>query len=97
MKTTDEYITLLRGFKESHAGDYGISRMGIFGSVARGEQTEASDVDICIESPSMGLLSLSGIYLKLEKLLEAPVDVVRMHKNMNPRLRQRIKNEIVYV
>lgn len=88
---------MLRGLKESHAGDYGISRMGIFCSAARGEQAEASDVDICIESPSMGLPSLSGIDLKLEKLLEAPVDVVRMHKSMNPRLRQRIKNEVAYV
>ncbi len=32
-----------------NAAKYGISRMGIFGSVARGEQRESSDVDTCVE------------------------------------------------
>jgi predicted nucleotidyltransferase len=35
--------------------------MGIFGSVARGEQTDDSDVDVCIESSSMSLFTLSGL------------------------------------
>ena len=35
MKTTQEIIRLLKDFKAAHAGQYGILRMGIFGSVAR--------------------------------------------------------------
>ena len=38
MKTTSEYITLLRKYMAENASKYGIMRMGIFGSVARGEQ-----------------------------------------------------------
>lgn len=34
MKSTNEYLTLLRQYMDSHAGKYGIVRMGIFGSVA---------------------------------------------------------------
>jgi predicted nucleotidyltransferase len=71
--------------------------MGIFGSVARGEQTEGSDVDVCIESPSMSLFKLSGLYLNLEKLLGTPVDIVRIHKNMNLQFKQRIEKEAIYV
>lgn len=37
--------------------------MGIFGSVARSEQTENSDIDICIEVPMMGLFAFPGLYL----------------------------------
>lgn len=48
MKTVTEYISLLRDYMQKNAGKYGISRMGIFGSVARNEQTETSDVDIYI-------------------------------------------------
>ena len=49
MKTTSEYIALLRKYMAENAYKYGIMRMGIFGSVARGEQTAESDVDVCIE------------------------------------------------
>ena len=38
MKSTKEYIELLKEFKNKEAGHYAISRIGIFGSVARGEQ-----------------------------------------------------------
>jgi predicted nucleotidyltransferase len=48
MKTTNDYIQLLRDYKREHAAEYGIERLGIFGSVARGEQTDDSDVDIYI-------------------------------------------------
>ena len=56
MKSTKEYIDLLKGFKNKEAGHYAISRIGIFGSVARGEQTEESDVDVYVVSPD-GIVS----------------------------------------
>ena len=46
MLTTVECLSLLREYMRKNAAKYGISRMGIFGSVARGEQHEGSDVDI---------------------------------------------------
>lgn len=39
------YITLLKQFKSKFADKYGILKIGIFGSVARGEQTEKSDLE----------------------------------------------------
>ncbi len=96
MKTTNEYLHLLREFKFAHAAEYGIKHIGIFGSVARGEQTDNSDIDVCIDVPPMGMLAFAGLNLELEELLEAPVDV-RLHKNMNPRFKQRIDKEAIYV
>ena len=46
MKSTTEYINILRDYMAKNASKYSITRMGIFGSVARGEQTENSDVDV---------------------------------------------------
>jgi predicted nucleotidyltransferase len=97
MKTTNEYLDILSQHKQQYASEYGIERIGIFGSVARGEQTDDSDVDVCIESPSMSLFTLSGLYLNLEKILGTPVDIIRMHKNMNPYFKQRIEKEAIYV
>ena len=47
MKTTSEYIALLRKYMAENAHKYGIVRMGIFGSVARGEQT-GSEGNTCV-------------------------------------------------
>lgn len=41
----DIQITLLKQFKSKFADKYGIPKIGIFGSVARGEQTEKSDLE----------------------------------------------------
>ena len=57
MKTTSEYMALLRKYMVENAHKYGIMRMGIFGSVARGEQTEDSDVDVCGIANSQYVLS----------------------------------------
>ena len=43
MLSTIEYLSLLRKYMRENAVKYGISRMGIFGSVARGEQHDGSD------------------------------------------------------
>jgi len=96
-KISETYLNLLRKNKRRYADKYGVTRIGIFGSVARGEQTENSDIDICIEAPPMDLFSFSGLYLSIEELLGVSVDIVRMHKNMNPRFRKRIENDVIYV
>jgi predicted nucleotidyltransferase len=97
MKTTNEYLRLLDQYNRQHAVEYGIERMGIFGSVARGEQTENSDIDIYIEAPRMGLFTLAGLHIALEKHLKSPVDVVCRHDNMNPRFKQYIERDLIYV
>ncbi|MDR2627526.1 MAG: nucleotidyltransferase family protein [Dysgonamonadaceae bacterium] len=97
MRTTNEYIRLLRDYKSKHATEYGIERMGIFGSVARGEQTHDSDVDVYIEAPHMSLFGLAGLSIALEDYLKSPVDIICKHDNMNPYFKQRIEKELIYV
>lgn len=96
MKTTSEYIALLRKYMAENAHKYGIVRMGIFGSVARGEQTENSDVDVCGRSAAW-LFALAGIKQELEKLLGCKVDIVRLRDRMDSFLRERIQREGIYV
>ncbi len=97
MKTTSEYLETLAQFKLEYADKYGIERIGIFGSVARGEQTENSDIDIFYEGKSLGIISLIELPTELEKFLGKPVDVVRKHNNLSPSFLNRIENEIIYV
>ena len=97
MKTTKEYINLLRGFKQSHADEYGINKMGLFGSVARGMHNSESDVDVCIEMQQPDMMAFVGVYTDLENLFGKKVDVVRMGKYTNPILKKRIEKEAIYV
>ena len=90
-------LELLKLYKQVNARKYGFSRLGVFGSVARGEQTEHSDVDICYEGNAPSLLTLDRIQSELEELLGCPVDLVRIREQMNVRLKNRINREGVYV
>ena len=97
MKTTQEYLKLLKEYKQQRGVLYGISRIGIFGSVARGEQTEESDVDVCVDLESPKLFNLVHIKDELSQLFGCNVDVVRFRQNMDALLKRDIMEEGIYV
>jgi len=97
MKTREEIIKLLKSYKPIAEGKYGLTRIGIFGSVARGEHTPNSDVDICYEGRFPTLLTLDLIQTDLERLLGCPVDLVRMRDGMDSLLKERINKEAIFV
>ncbi len=93
----DEVLRILAQFRDMRGRELGITRIGIFGSLARGEATDASDVDVVVELERPDLLLLVGIKQELEELLQRPVDVVRYREQMNPLLKKRIDREAIYV
>ena len=97
MKTTSEILKLLKSYKSIATSKYGLTKIGIFGSVARGEQTDESDVAVCYEGKTPSFLTLDMIQTDLEKLFGAKVDLVRVRERMNGLLRQRITKEGIYV
>ena len=77
------------------AVSYGIQSLGVFGSYARNEATDASDIDICVEKGSLrSLLQYFAFVNDLEEKLGCHVDVVTTEiedKNfLNHILRERI-------
>ena len=97
MKTKIEILQLLRRYKPKAQKKYGMTKIGIFGSVARGEQKEESDIDVCYEGEAPSFLTLDMIQSELEQLLDSKVDIVRVRENMNNLLRQRILKDGIYV
>ncbi|MEO0561115.1 MAG: nucleotidyltransferase family protein [Chloroflexota bacterium] len=68
----------------------------VFGSVARGEATSASDVDIIVSfHEGASLFDLSGLRLDLEALLGCKVDLLSDHPGMRDRLRQRVMQDVI--
>jgi len=97
MGTQVDYISILQRFKQERGNEYGIMRIGIFGSVARDEHTEESDVDVLVEAPVLSLFSRIGIKHQLEEMMGVPVDVIRKTEYMRPRFKARIEKEVIYV
>ena len=96
MKRNDVLRTLVR-FRDLKQEEFGIIRIGVFGSVARDEITDISDVDVVVELDRPDLLTLVGIKQGLEEALHRSVDVVRYRERMNAYLKRRIEQEAVYV
>lgn len=73
----------------------GVVRAGVFGSVARGEAGEDSDVDFLVElEKGRSLVDLAGLRLDLRDVLDREVDVATP-SSLHPKLRERILRELV--
>ena len=82
MKSTQEYIDMLREHASELQSRFSISSMSLFGSVARGEQREDSDIDVFVEMPAT-MKKVCGAPLYLEALLGCDVDLIRKHDNLS--------------
>jgi len=97
MKTTSEYLQLLKQFKDTKAMAYGIKKIGLFGSVARGEHREGSDVDVVYEGEP-NILLRSRMKRELENLFGCSVDLVRFRKQLeNTLFGESINDDLILV
>jgi len=72
---------------------YGARNVRVFGSLARGEEGEDSDLDLLVEfEPGRSLLDHAGLVVELEELLGCKVDIVT-EKGLYWLLRRRILKE----
>lgn len=83
MKSTQEYVSMLKQHASELKEKFGIKAMRLFGSVAVGEQKEGSDIDLFVEmAPNMYNIVAAQQYL--EELLGCDVDLIRNHRNIRP-------------
>ncbi|OHC00520.1 MAG: nucleotidyltransferase [Planctomycetes bacterium RIFCSPHIGHO2_12_39_6] len=93
----DSILAILRDFKQNFAEKYGILEIGVFGSIARDEAREDSDIDICIKTKTPNPFTMVHLKEEIENRVSKHVDIVRMREKMNPFLKERIEKEGVYV
>ena len=93
----EEIIDFLSAHKIEFKQDFGLVKIGLFGSYARGENFEDSDIDIVVELKKPDLCYLIGIKQAVEDALGTKVDVVRLRDKMNKSLRYRIERDAIYV
>ncbi len=75
------------------AARHGARNVRVFGSVARGDADEKSDIDLLVEfEPGRSLLDHAGLWMDLQELLGCKVDVVS-ERGIKPRIRERVLQE----
>ena len=97
MKSRDEVLEILTNQKSSLLEAYQITRLGIFGSYARCQQTDDSDIDVLVEYENAPTLyKIIELRDYLSELFSVKVDVVTKN-GLKERIRERVLAEVIYL
>ncbi|MBZ4650843.1 MAG: uncharacterized protein PWP02_988 [Thermosipho sp. (in: thermotogales)] len=97
MKTLNEIISIIKDLKKEIEQKYKVEILGIFGSFARGEQKETSDVDILVKfHENATLFDFIGLSIFLQEKLGIDVDIVPQDA-VRKELREKINQEVVKI
>ena len=86
MLRLEECKRKLTDFKGMFGKRFGIVSIGIFGSVARQENTADSDIDIVVEVERPSLTLMYELKESLKKLFDCEVDLIRFRESLRPLL-----------
>jgi hypothetical protein len=92
-----DILASLKKLKKEVAKEYSVKTMGVFGSVARDEQTGQSDIDLLVEfSKPVGFVTFMRLENFLSERLGNKVDLVTPD-SLKPVIRQDVLSEVIYV
>jgi len=95
MISKERIIDIINSQKEKLRADFSVKQLGLFGSAARSELTEHSDIDILVDFEEPTFDHYMDLKFYLESLFDMKVDLV-MKDNIKPRLQPIIDKEVVY-
>lgn len=96
VRTKREILRRLTRFNRDRGSEFGVRRIGVFGSAAHDRLNSQSDVDVVVELAEPDLLLLIGLQQELQDVFGRQVDVVHYRSTMNPVLKRHIDQEAVY-
>jgi hypothetical protein len=88
-------IEILRSHEPEIRKRFCVKRIGVFGSFARGEQKDTSDVDILVEFEKPTFDNFMNLAFFLEDLFQRKVDLVTPN-SLSPYIGPYVKNEVVW-
>lgn len=94
---TSDVIDILRKFKANFADKYGIMTLGLFGSFARKQQKDTSDLDVVVTLKESDFFTLVAIKEELEKLTNYKVDVVNFRDSLRESFKANILKDAIFV
>ena len=95
MYTLQNILDILRRHKPELQKKYPIGKLGVFGSFARGEATEKSDIDIAVEITGPMGLNFIAMADEIEDLFGIKTDVVPL-RSIKPQYLASVQKDLVY-
>jgi predicted nucleotidyltransferase len=97
MTQREQVIRTLQSHKSELAVTYGVRSLSLFGSLARDEATDQSDVDLLVEfDRAVGYFGLVALQDHLADLLRRPVDLGTL-ASLKPRIRRQVEQDLINV
>jgi len=90
-----DVLNILKSHENEIKKKFGVRRVGIFGSYARGEENETSDVDVLVEFEEPTFRNFMGLVFFLEDLFGREVDLVTTG-GLSPYVRPHVEREVVW-
>ena len=94
--TREEILQFLKENKALFSTRYHIDKIGLFGSYARNEATEQSDIDFVIETTYKNFRNRHALMKFLEEKLHRPIDL-GYFDSLHPFVRKEIEKEVIFV
>ncbi len=88
-------LKILKANEKEVKRKFGVRKIGIFGSYARGGEKERSDVDVLVEFEEPTFRNFMGLVFFLEELFDREVDLVTV-KGLSPYIRPYVEREVVW-
>ncbi len=95
--TKEEILQKLKEHKSYIQERYGVEKIGLFGSYARGEATDESDIDIFVRFDEPKFRKIAGLWNYLEDLYRVKVDLYREHRRSKGAIYEHIKKETIFI
>ena len=89
-------MDVLKNDKAFLRKEFGVINIGLFGSYAKGNQKEDSDIDFLVELQEPRFEWLAGLQIYLETKFGRKIELLRKGKNVNQRLIQKVERDIIY-
>ncbi len=93
--TKSDVLNYLKEHYQEFHNKYNVERIGLFGSYARDEATQDSDIDIFV-TMKPNIFDMIAIKEQIEEDLHTKVDIVREHKNIKPFFLEMINKDLIY-
>ena len=93
----DKVLSMLRVYFQYNKERFGIERIGLFGSFARDEARQDSDIDVLIALKKPNLLTYASISQHLETVFGRTVDLVSAKSILKESFRATVEKEVIYV
>ena len=94
--TKNDILEVLSQEKEYLKKTYEIDRIGLFGSYAKGLQTDESDIDIYVEFKNKTFRNIAGLWVYLENLYSQKIDLLYKHKRAKGAIFEQIREDVIY-